>query len=965
MRTRRLVALAALLICMWGPGAGEAEAQTTGRLIGRATEAATGEPLAGVLVRIGRLDLQTITDDDGRYLLAGIPAGRHTISIDLLGYEPLQMRDVIVRAGSATRLPVSLTSTAIEVAPLVVEAERVPLIEPEVTESREIILGSTLRELPVVRTEEAVELATGVSDGHFRGGQVGQESYLVDGMEIKNQVENSAPGAGLKFSPSSLQEIEVITGGFGAQYGSALSGIVSYRTRSGNPDRWEGSATYLSDQWAPESASAGFSELVVNGGGPLRFLGSGATLFADLQLQGLLDADPRSRGLTCVRPSDADPELAEAIEAFSEDPLTAPLYCPYEADALPYQRGDLLIGFLRLDKRFSDGVSLAASVLRNRFQRELYTPELKYNPGSQLGQKTSSWYGSATLDVAGQAQGGGQHLAVRLAAQRLDRYLGAVDSEWLDDRSDVAGFGTSSYRFLGEEFVRLPIETQLDSVVPVPGYRLPEGFAGSPFGAASEGLFTTEGTSGIANRSGSDFVGADIVGELYRANGNIYRGGLSGKLYEVEIYERSRSWVAGSAPNYARFYPARLAAFGETEIKPGEQFTVSLGLRVEGFRSGLEFSEDRADFLSPEISTDWKVNASPRIGFAGAFDNSAGRSAFRLNFARVAQPPDFQFLIDNTIGDSLRTDVRRQGNPNLAFEKGQAFEFGASQLFGESLGLELTLFYKNLTDIVTGNVLVTGTVPGQYSTGDRGTVKGVELSVRGRWSGAEISAGYALMEATGITPGAFNDSTQVGGGSQTEYPLAFDRRHTLDVVLLLGRAAPGAQRSRTQGAGGLAGLPVGAAITAKLRSGYPLYIDTGGDLTSNDIERFPWTTVIDFSLSWDIGRFPGCGTCGIRLSFQGKNLLGTANVIGLRRDSGLTAPTLATVEDLAGQPFAATAPIPAESPMYTESVDLDRSGTISASELEAARFGAALDSVDPSLYYGERRQLRLGIEVLF
>ncbi|MEJ2484047.1 MAG: hypothetical protein P8049_13295, partial [Gemmatimonadota bacterium] len=507
--------------------------------------------------------------------------------------------------------------------------------------------------------------------------------------------------------------------------------------------------------------------------------------------------------------------LAAAIDSFATDPLAGPLYCPYQEEALPYQRGDRLIGFLRFDKRFSDGVSIATSVLRNRFQRELYTPELKYNPSSQLGQKTSSWYGSATLDLAGQTDGGGKHLAIRVAAQTLDRYLGAVDSEWLDGRSEIAGFGLSDFRFFGEEFVRLPIDTQLDSIVPVPGYRLPQGFEGSPFGPASEGVFTTEGTSGIANWNRSKFLGADIVGELFRANGNVYRGGLTGKLYEVETYERPRSWLAGSAPNYARFYPARLAAFGETVLKPGDLFTVSLGLRVEGFRSGLEFREDRSDFLAPVISTDWNVNVSPRIGIAGAFENSAGRSAFRANFARVAQPPDFQYFIDNTIGDSLRTDVRRQGNPNLAFEQGRVFEFGASQLFSDKFGVEVTLFYKNLTDIVTGNVRLAGSSPGQYTTGDRGTVKGMELSARGRFPGVELSIGYALMEATGLTSGARNDSSVLIAGSLAEFPLAFDRRHTIDAALLLGRAAPDAARARAEGAGGLAGLPVGAAITAK------------------------------------------------------------------------------------------------------------------------------------------------------
>ena len=76
-------------------------------------------------------------------------------------------------------------------------------------------------------------------------------------------------------------------------------------------------------------------------------------------------------------------------------------------------------------------------------------------------------------------------------------------------------------------------------------------------------------------------------------------------------------------------------------------------LCLEGFQSGLDFSLDRSDFLAPSVSTDWKTNVTPRLGVAGAFRNSAGRSAFRVNYARVAQPPDFQFFIDNTIGDSL------------------------------------------------------------------------------------------------------------------------------------------------------------------------------------------------------------------------------------------------------------------------------------------------------------------------
>jgi hypothetical protein len=949
----RSVALAVALLL--ASSAGSAFGQTIGRIQGSVTDRTTGEPLAGVLIRVETLDRSTVTSRAGRFVLAGLPAGRHDVRVELVGYGPLDLESVIVRAGRASELAVELEPTAVEVEPIRVEADQVPLIEPDVSETRQLVPGNVLRELPVTRVEEAVELATGVSDGHFRGGRVGQETYLVDGMAIKNQVEAATEGEGLRFSRTALSEIEVITGGFGAEYGSTLSGVVSYTTRRGNVEGWNGAAILLTDRLSPEGASIGQTVLNLSGGGPLSFLGDGATLFADLQIEGLQDADPRARGLTCVRPEDGDADVAAAIAALTDDPPTAPLYCHFEQDGLPYQQGDALIGFVRLDKRVSGRVSLAATVLRNRFQRELYTPELKYNDESQLGRSTEAWLGTLTLDHVTQGDGRALNLSARLALQRLDRYLGALSPAEVRSRSTVLGFGFSDFRFAGEDFVRLPIEQQLDSTVAVPGYRQPGGSSGSPFGAAAEGLFTTTGTTGLAAYSRSDFLGADLVGELITADGNAYRGGVQGKFYRVETYERTRAYLAVSAPNYAQFFPATLAGYLDASLRLDPLMLITAGLRVEGFKSGLDFSLDRTDFLAPVVGTDWKVNATPRLGIAGTFRNSAGRSAFRLNYARVAQPPDFQFFIDNTIGDSLRTDVRRQGNPNLAFERGNAIEAGVSHLFGEIVSLDLTAYLKNLSDLVTGSVAVTGAAPGQLTTRDRGTIKGLEITARGRWSGLGIRAGYALSEATGLTSGAFDASGTLPEGATRESPLAFDRRHTIDAAVLVGRAAASA------------GSPIGLVVTARIRSGYPLDTGPADDpaALTPDVERLPWTSVIDARFSWDFARLPGCPRCAIRLVLDGRNLFGTDNVIALRRDSGELSPSLATLEEAAAAPTTSSTPIPRESSRYAPLADVDRDGLISAAEFESARFAAALDSSDPSLLFGEPRQLRVGLEVVF
>jgi hypothetical protein len=381
---------------------------------------------------------------------------------------------------------------------------------------------------------------------------------------------------------------------------------------------------------------------------------------------------------------------------------------------------------------------------------------------------------------------------------------------------------------------------------------------------------------------------------------------------------------------------------------------------VEGFRNGLDFQAVREDFLAPVIDTDFNVHFAPRIGIAGAFKSSAGRSAYRVNYARLAQPPDFQFFLDNTIGDSLRTDIRRQGNPNLAFEEGSSVEAGISHLFDEVVGLEIVAFHKALGNLVSGNVQLGGTTPGQFTTGDKGTVTGLEVSALGRWPDGMVRFGYALQKADGLTTGSFTDSLGVETGRPEPVPLAFDRRHTVDVTVLLGRAARAASDLPV-------GLPVGAVVTMRARSGYPLYptepVDEQGRL--NPIGRLPWTAVVDAAGTWNLPSVPGCGRCGARLLIEVKNALGRDNIIALRRDTGTIAPTLAEVQRLAATPSTTSFPIPRESDRYTASVDLDANGLIEQEEFDTARFAAALDRNDPSLFFGSARQVRLGVEVTF
>jgi hypothetical protein len=925
-------------------------AQTLGSILGRVVDAESGAPLRGVSIQVIGTPRTTLTNEAGRFLLVGVTPGERTLRLEQLGYRPVELERVAVRTGRPTELRIQMSTAPIALPGVEAAVDRQRLVEPALSTTRELVVARELKELPIDRVEQAVELTAGVSAGHFRGGRVGQEVHVVDGLEVKNQFESSAQGLGLELAPSSLEEVEVITGGFGAQYGSALSGVVSYVTRRGGRERWDGRVAISTDAWAPDPLFFGYNSLSVSGGGPLRFLGVGATLFADVFVQGTLDAEPRARGLACLSSGDVEPELAARIDALRTS--TPALYCPYPSDMLPHQRGDRMIFFSRFDRPLSVNTGITLSFLRNRVQRELYTTEYRYAP-EQLGQRLAGNLATLAFDWNRQGAERGYHVTARTALMRIDRHLGAVDPWTFDERGRIGGFGLADFRFLGEDFVHRPIEEQLERATSVPGYTAPGGTSGSPFGSAGEGLFFSEGSPHIANWSRTDMASFDLTGEILHASGSSFRSGATARLYANESYERTLSHLAGSSPSYARFYPRTLSAFSESHISASDEINFDIGVRLDAFNSGIDFRADRSDFLAPVVDARWRFSVNPRFGVAMPLPGTDNSAALRFNFGYVSQPPDFQYFIDSTVGDSLRTDIRRQGNPNMSFERGKSYEMSVSKMFNERVGVAFTAFRKELSDIVTGSLYIGETGAQVYSTDDEGTVNGAELSVRGRWRQVGLRASWAVQKATGVSSGLDSDTLNDVSIAFREYPLAFDRRHSMDAAVTYGRAA------------GDAASAWSAALTGRLESGYPRnrYAAAGDTVIRGDA-YLPWTSTLDVRLGRELGRAGVCG-CAWRVSLEARNVLDRANVFGYRGDSGMLGPTLASVEQvLAGLP-ASPMPVPREAPGYSAAADANSDGVIDAGEFANARFAAVLDRHDPTLFFGEPRQVRLGVEITF
>ena len=98
--------------------------------------------------------------------------------------------------------------------------------------------AETIEELPVNSVQEVLTLQAGVSGFEVRGGSTDETTFMVDGIELKEPRTNR-PITGLPLS--AVQELSVQTGGFGAQYHSARSGVVNVVTKEGDPHSYGGS----------------------------------------------------------------------------------------------------------------------------------------------------------------------------------------------------------------------------------------------------------------------------------------------------------------------------------------------------------------------------------------------------------------------------------------------------------------------------------------------------------------------------------------------------------------------------------------------------------------------------------------------------------------------------------------------------------------------------------------------------
>jgi len=217
------------------------EAATTGEIFGIVRDD-EGRPLPGVTVTLSSPALQgtrtATTDSVGEYRFPLLPPGQYQLSITMSGFESLTRENVVVQLDQTTRVNAQLRLTAVA-EEVTVRGEAIT-IDPTQTNTGKNFDSTYLRRVPILPTTRTYQTVlqqapgvVGTGNPAVLGGNVMENVWLVDGVNASDSVTHTFS---LNLNYDAIQEINLQTSSFDAEYGRASGGVVNVITKSGGND---------------------------------------------------------------------------------------------------------------------------------------------------------------------------------------------------------------------------------------------------------------------------------------------------------------------------------------------------------------------------------------------------------------------------------------------------------------------------------------------------------------------------------------------------------------------------------------------------------------------------------------------------------------------------------------------------------------------------------------------------------
>jgi len=218
--------------------------KATSRIKGRTTDSETGEPLKGVSVVIDGTRLGTASTEIGTYRISEITPGSYRLVFNMVGYKTRILRRVELNPGETVVLDVDLKPRPFEMETISVTVDRnrqlVDQLQPSTRRVHAVDVGSlagggedlfrTIQTLPGVTARSDLS-----SQFYVRGGTPDQNLVIIDGVPVFNPYRLRTAGGPISmFNPDVIDYVELMPGGFPAEYGDKLSAVLLVRNKEGD-----------------------------------------------------------------------------------------------------------------------------------------------------------------------------------------------------------------------------------------------------------------------------------------------------------------------------------------------------------------------------------------------------------------------------------------------------------------------------------------------------------------------------------------------------------------------------------------------------------------------------------------------------------------------------------------------------------------------------------------------------------
>jgi hypothetical protein len=253
---RRFLSIGLIVLLLLSASVMFAQEQTS-QIQGTVTDS-SGAVLPGVSVeavsaRGQRYSAQS--DENGFFRFPSVAPGIYTVTATLSGLTPATATNIEARLGGAPRIDLKLGLSAVsETISVTAEA---PVVDVSTNAAQTSIRSETFENLPTGRGfESIVTMAAGARNDARQGGitidgATGLENrYIVDGLDTTDPLEGSS---GKRVITDIIDEVQVKSAGYAAEFGGAMGGVISVITKTGTND-FSGSARvdYRDRAWGGE-----------------------------------------------------------------------------------------------------------------------------------------------------------------------------------------------------------------------------------------------------------------------------------------------------------------------------------------------------------------------------------------------------------------------------------------------------------------------------------------------------------------------------------------------------------------------------------------------------------------------------------------------------------------------------------------------------------------------------------------